>query len=78
MTELTSLWLPILLSSVIVFLASSVIHMAPLWHQNDYPKVPNEDRLMEAVRPLSIPPGDYMIPRPAPAEMHSSAFAEKV
>jgi len=34
-----TLWLPILLSSVIVFLVSSVIHMAPLWHRNDYPKV---------------------------------------
>ncbi len=43
MTELSALWLPILLSSVIVFVASSIIHMAPLWHKNDYPRLANED-----------------------------------
>lgn len=78
MTGLSSLWVPILLSSVIVFVASSIIHMAPLWHKSDYPKVPNEDKFMEAVRPLGIPPGDYMVPRPSRAEMRSPEFAEKI
>lgn len=78
MTGLSSLWLPILLSSVIVFVVSSVIHMAPLWHKSDYPKVPNEDKLMDAVRQLGIPPGSYMVPRPSRAEMRSPEFAEKV
>jgi hypothetical protein len=64
---------------VIVFVASSVIHMTPLWHKNDYPKVPNEDRVMDALRPLAIPPGDYMLPRPTgTAEMKSPEFAEKI
>jgi hypothetical protein len=78
MTGLSALWLPVLLSAIIVFVASSVIHMAPLWHKNDYPKVPNEDKLMDAVRPLGIAVGDYMVPRPSPAEMRSSEFAEKI
>src|SRR5207247_8999728 len=66
MTGLSALWLPILVSSVIVFVASTVIHMAlPWWHKGDYPKVPNEDRLRDALRPLAVPPGDYMVPRPA-------------
>ena len=79
MTELQALWLPILLSSVIVFVVSSVIHMAPLWHKNDYPKLANEDRIMEALRPLAIPPGDYLIPRPSSREeMRSPEFAEKM
>jgi hypothetical protein len=78
MTALSSLWLPVLLSSVIVFVASSVIHMGPFWHRSDFPKLPNEDRLMDAVRPLGIPPGDYMVPRPSPAEMSSPQFAEKI
>jgi len=50
MTELSTLWLPILLSSVIVFVVSSVIHMALPWHKNDYPRVPNEDKVMECMR----------------------------
>lgn len=79
MTDLTALWLPILLSSVVVFLASSVIHMALPWHKSDYPKVPDEDRVLEALRPLAIPPGDYMIPRASSTqEMRSAEFTDKL
>ena len=79
MTELSALWLPILLSSVIVFVVSSVIHMASPWHKNDYPRIPDEDKVMEALRPLAIPPGDYMVPRPSTAQgMRSPEFAEKL
>lgn len=79
MTGLASLWLPILLSAVIVFVASSVIHTAPLWHKSDYPKVPNEDKVMDALRPFAIPSGDYMLPRAiGMAEMKSPEFAEKI
>ncbi|MCL6097693.1 MAG: hypothetical protein M1391_03865 [Bacteroidetes bacterium] len=78
MTELTSLWLPILLSAVVVFIVSSVIHMAMPWHKNDYPKVPNEDKVMDALRPFNIPPGDYMMPRASDGkEMKSPEFAER-
>ncbi|HEV8600062.1 MAG TPA: hypothetical protein VGQ69_11925 [Gemmatimonadales bacterium] len=78
MTGLSALLLPILLSAVLVFLASSVIHMMTPWHKHDYGKVPNEDKLREAVRPLAIPPGDYMVPRPASTEeMRSPEFMEK-
>ena len=38
MTELSELWLPIILSAVLVFMASSVIHMASPWHKSDYPR----------------------------------------
>jgi hypothetical protein len=79
MTGLSLLWLPILLSSVIVFLASSLIHMVLPWHKSDYPKMPNEDKVMDALRPLAIPPGDYMIPRPASSQdMRSPEFLEKM
>ena len=79
MIALSALWLPILVSAVIVFVVSSIIHMTPLWHKTDYPKLPNEDRVMDALRPLGIPPGDYMMPRPSSmAEMKSAAFIEKV
>lgn len=79
MTALSHLWLPVLLSAVLVFLMSSVIHMASSWHRNDYSKVPNEDRVMDALRPLTIPPGDYMMPRPmSTQEMRSPEFLEKM
>jgi len=79
MIGLSTLWLPILLSAVIVFVASSIIHMVLPWHKSDYPKVPDEDRLRDAVRPLAIPPGDYMVPRPSSMQdMKSPEFAEKM
>jgi hypothetical protein len=78
MTGLSALWLPILLSAVIVFIVSSIIHMASPWHKSDYPKLPNEDKVLEALRPLAIPPGDYMAPRPSSRQdLQSPGFAEK-
>src|SRR5712692_7249406 len=78
MTGIFELWLPILLSSVIVFIMSSIIHMMSHWHKSDYPKLPNEDKVMDALRPLAIPPGDYLIPCPSSREeMRSPEFAEK-
>jgi len=79
MTGLILLWLPILLSAVLVFVASSDIHMASPWHKDDYPRLPDEDAFRSAVGPLNLPEGDYMIPRPSTrAELKSPAFLDKV
>ena len=79
MTWLPALWLPILLSAVIVFVASSIIHMVLPWHKSDYPKLVNEDQVMNALRPLNIPPGDYMMPRPTSSQaMRTPEFQEKM
>jgi hypothetical protein len=79
MTSLSSLWIPILASAVIVFALSSAIHMLPLWHKTDYPRVPREDDVRNALRPLAIPPGEYIVPRPAsPDEMRSAEFMAKL
>ena len=79
MTELASLWLPILLSAVIVFVASSIIHMLLPWHKGDYRKMPDQDKVQDALRPFAIPPGDYMLPCPSSTqEMRSPEFQEKV
>ena len=79
MTGLDMLWLPILVSSAVVFVASFAIHMMLPWHKNDYRKAPKEDEVMDALRPFAIPPGDYMIPRASSMqEMRSPEFAEKM
>jgi len=79
MTALSSLWLPILLSAVAVFVASSVIHMFTPWHKTDFQKLPDEDRTRDGLRALAIPPGDYMTPCPSSAaEMKSPEFAKKM
>ena len=79
MVPLAALWLPILLSAVICFVVSSLIHMALPWHKSDYVPLPDEERFRAAVRPLAIPPGDYMVPRPQRREeLREPAFLEKV
>ena len=77
MVPLASLWLPILLSVVIVFIASSLLHRVLKYHRSDFAKVPSEDAVLDALRP--IPPGDYMMPYSSgPEQMKDPAFQEKV
>jgi len=79
MTSVFPLWLPIVVSAVLVFVVSALIHMATPWHRGEYPKLPREDEFMDAVRPLGIPPGDFMVPRAASAAaMKDPAFADRL
>lgn len=79
MVPIADLWLPVLLSAVVVFLASSVIHMALPVHKNDWKKVPDEDAAQAAFRTLGISPGDYALPcAGSSSEMKSPAFTEKM
>jgi hypothetical protein len=78
-TPLYSLWLPILLSAIVVYVASTIVHMVlSAWHKDDFAKLVNEDKVMDALRPLAIPPGDYAMPKPASMQdMKSSEYAQK-
>lgn len=61
MIPLTTLWLPILLSAVFVFIASSILWMAlPFWHRPDYQALPNERSVLDAL--TSAKTGQYMVP----------------
>ena len=57
MVPLTALWLPILVSAVIVFVASSIIHMVLPIHKSDYRKLPEEDKVLDALRAAGVTPG---------------------
>ncbi|MBN2009753.1 hypothetical protein JW960_10460 [candidate division KSB1 bacterium] len=77
MVTIFSLWLPILLSAVFVFIVSAIIHMALPYHRSDFTKVPNESKVMEALRQFKIPPGEYMLPRAATSkDMKSPEYQE--
>ncbi len=62
MEFLTTLWLPIVLSAVFVFVVSSIVHMALRYHKGDFKKLPDENGFMDAARKFAIPPGDYFVP----------------
>lgn len=62
MEFLTELWLPILLSAVFVFVASSIIHMALPIHKSDVKKMKNEEAVLDAMRSNGVAAGNYMFP----------------
>jgi len=74
MTFLAQFWMPILASGVLVFIASSVIHMVIKWHNSDYRKLANEDEVRAAIRASSPAPGQYVIPHCA--DMKDMALPE--
>ncbi len=57
---LLSLWLPILLSAIAVFIASSLVWMVLQYHNSDWKKLPNEDAVRAALKGLA--PGGYSVP----------------
>jgi len=76
--SLAALWLPILLSAVIVFVASSIIHMALPIHKNDYRKLPDEDKVADALRSAGVTPGRmYILPHCDHKNMKSPEVVEK-
>lgn len=62
MVALVDLWLPILLSAVFVFIASSVLHMAIPIHKGDFKKLDKEDEVLASLRSAGVRPGEYMFP----------------
>ena len=79
MVSLMALWLPILLSAVAAFIASSLVHMVLGYHKTDFARVPDEDSATAALRSLNIPPGDYMMPWAASNDaMKDPAFLDRM
>ena len=79
MVPVMSLWLPILVAAVLVFLGSSVIHMVLQYHNSNFGKVPNEEGVLDALRPFAIPPGEYVIPHAESyKEMGTPEFTAKL
>ena len=78
MVPVTSLWIPILLSAVLVFVASSIIHMVLGYHRSDFRALPKEDEVQGALRGFAIAPGDYLLPCPSGRQgMKSPEFIER-
>lgn len=70
MVSIAALWLPIVLSAVLVFVASAVIHMVLKIHKGDYRGLPDEERILSVMREAGVEPGYYAFPyAPDPAQM---------
>ena len=78
MVSLAALWLPILLSAIIVFIASSIIHMVLRYHRSEYHALPDEERVLTTLRGLNLKPGRYLFPYCAQQkDMNKPAMVEK-
>jgi len=78
MVSITALWLPILLSAVIVFVASSILHMVLPFHRSDYRKLPDEGKVTDALRAVGVTPGPvYSFPHCTHKDMKSPEIVEK-
>lgn len=60
--HVADLWMPILLSALFVFIASSILHMVIPMHRGDFRKMPGEDQILAAMRAGNVQPGSYMFP----------------
>jgi hypothetical protein len=77
MVPLTALWLPIVLSVVIVFFVSAIMHMVLSYHKSDYRKLPDEERVTDALRNARITRGPaYFFPYFSFKEMKSAPVVE--
>lgn len=78
MVTLAQLWLPVLLSAVGTFIASSILHMVlRFWHSPDYRALPNEDEARTALRKGGAVPGMYIIPYCPPEKMKDPGMLQK-
>src|SRR5688572_23051925 len=64
MVSVATLWAPILVSAVLVFIISSMIHMVLGYHASDLGNVSRQSELRDALRLFSLPPRNYFLPRP--------------
>ena len=79
MVTIASLWLPILLSAVVVYIASSLVHMVMPWHKGDYRALPDEERALESLRQLQLQDGNYHAPHAvSAANTKDPAFKQKL
>ena len=78
MISLAQLWLPVVVSAVFVFVASSLVHMVFKWHNTDYLKLGNEDEVRAVLNKTKPAPGQYFVPHCADMkEMQSPDMQKK-
>jgi hypothetical protein len=78
-TSLASLWLPIVVSGIVLFFASWAAWMLLPHHKPEWKGLPNEDGFLSALRSFNIPPGQYTFPHcGSPEQMKSDEFKRRM
>lgn len=70
------LWLPILVSAIVVFIMSALVWTVLPWHKKDYAKLGDESSASAALKGLT--PGAYVLPHVAdPAEFKKDSVRKR-
>lgn len=75
MVTIASLWLPIVLSAVIVFVAAALVWMVFPHHRNEWRGLSNEEAVRSALKGTA--PGQYVLPYATQAGMKDPAYRKK-
>jgi hypothetical protein len=78
MVSLTALWLPIILSAVLVFAASALVWTVLKVHDGDWAVLPAEERIIPALRDAAVAPGQYYFPAAMKTAAGDAAAAESL
>jgi hypothetical protein len=79
MVSIPELWLPIAVSTVLVFVASNIVWMALPHHKSDATRLPDEAEALAVLGKQGLKPGLYRFPwAGSMAEMKDPAFVEKL
>lgn len=70
MLSVLDLWLPIVVSTVAVFIGGAIAWMVMPHHKKEWKGLPDETRFSEALRSMGVQPGQYIYPHcPDPKAM---------
>ncbi|HSM91598.1 MAG TPA: hypothetical protein VLT47_01860 [Anaeromyxobacteraceae bacterium] len=76
MTSLASLWLPILISAVLLFFLSAASHMALPWRKGEWKRIAGFEAVQGALK--GLPPGLYSFPAaPDPKQQMTPEWTER-
>ena len=64
MVTLGALWLPVLLSAVIVWVVSAIAWTVAPHHKADFKVIPDQDGFLGELGRRNLPPGQYWFPFP--------------
>lgn len=78
MVAVGSLWIPILVSAVAVFVISSLFWMVIKHHDSDWKGLPNEASILDAMRKAGVRRGQYRFPYAPGREMQSPEMKKKM
>jgi hypothetical protein len=62
MDFLAQLWVPIILSAAVAWVASAIFWMALPHHRHDFDPLPNEAEFMASIKTMNLAPGNYGFP----------------